>query len=65
MAGSKKFKGVFGIVSSLTAGFSAARGLSTARADKDKLLLVNAVGSIIVAATGLLIAVRAFRKGDK
>ncbi|WP_018682132.1 hypothetical protein [Actinokineospora enzanensis] len=62
MAGSNKFKGVFGLVGSVTAGVSAARGLAEARADKDRLLLVNAVGSIIVAITGVLIAVRAFRR---
>ncbi|GLZ41674.1 hypothetical protein [Actinokineospora sp. NBRC 105648] len=63
MAGSKKFKGAFGIVSSVTAATSAARGLATAREDKDKLVLANAIGSIIVAITGVLIAVRAFRRG--
>ncbi|WP_026425428.1 hypothetical protein [Actinokineospora inagensis] len=62
MAGSSKVKSVFGLVSSVTAATSAARGLATARADKDKLVLANAIGSIIVAITGVLIAVRAYRR---
>ncbi|SDC62509.1 hypothetical protein [Actinokineospora iranica] len=63
MADTKKFKGAFGIVSSVAAASSAANGLRTARQDNDKLALVNALGSILVAVTGLLIAARAFRGG--
>jgi hypothetical protein len=62
----KKMKGAFGIVGSVTAATSAITSLKTARADKDKLLLANAIASIAVAITGALIAVRALKKdGDK
>ncbi|MFC5286192.1 hypothetical protein ACFPM7_03955 [Actinokineospora guangxiensis] len=57
----KKIKGTFGIVSAVASATSAVSTLKTARSDKDKLALANAIGSIIVAVTGVLIAVRAFR----
>ncbi|MGQ0839766.1 hypothetical protein [Actinokineospora sp.] len=63
MVGTRKFKGAFGIVSSVTAASSAANSLRNAREDKDKLALAHAIGSIVVAITGVLIAVRAFRRG--
>ncbi|GAA4413690.1 hypothetical protein ACFQV2_30010 [Actinokineospora soli] len=59
----KKVKGAFGIVSSVAAATSAVNTLKTARADKDKLALVNALGSILVAITGVLIAIRVLRDG--
>lgn len=59
----KKMKGAFGIVGSVTAATSAVTSLKTARADKDKLLLANAIASIAVAITGALIALRALKKG--
>jgi hypothetical protein len=61
----KKMKGAFGIVGSVTAATSAVTSLRTARADKDKLLLANAIASIAVAVTGALIAVRALKKGGE
>ncbi|MBM7772742.1 hypothetical protein JOD54_002946 [Actinokineospora baliensis] len=61
MAGSK-VKGVFGIVSAVTSATSAARGFAAARADKDGLVLANAIASVVVAITGVLIAVRAYRR---
>ncbi|OLR91620.1 hypothetical protein [Actinokineospora bangkokensis] len=56
-----KTKGLFGVISSVAAATSAANGLRSARADGDKLALVNALGSAVVAVTGLLLAARALR----
>jgi hypothetical protein len=56
-------KGAFGVVGSVTAATSAVTSLKRARADKDRLLLANAIASIAVAITGALIAVRALKKG--
>jgi hypothetical protein len=58
-------KGAFGVVGSITAATSAVTSLKTARTDKDKLLLANAIASIAVAVTGALIAVRSLKKGGK
>ena len=59
----KKVKGAFGLVSSVTAATGAVTSIKRARADRDKLLLANAVASIAVAITGVLLAVRSLRKG--
>jgi hypothetical protein len=64
MSSVKKVRGAFGIVGALTAATSAFSSLRSAKADKDKLLLANAIASILVAITGALIAVRSLRKGD-
>ncbi|MCG8919478.1 hypothetical protein L6E12_27260 [Actinokineospora sp. PR83] len=63
MAAPKKVKGVFGIVGSVAAASSAVNGLKNARADNDKLALLNALAGGIAAITGVLIAVRALRSG--
>jgi hypothetical protein len=59
----KKMKGAFGVVTSVTAATGAVASLKRARTDRDRLLLANAVASILAALTGVLLAVRAFRKG--
>ncbi|WP_156753439.1 hypothetical protein [Actinokineospora pegani] len=64
MGSSKKNKGVFGLLGAAASATSAISGLRTARADNDKLALVNALGSALVALTAILIAVRSLR-GDK
>jgi hypothetical protein len=58
----RKLRGVFSIVGSVTAATSAATSLRRARAEKDRLLLANAVASIAAAVTGALLAVRRLRK---
>ena len=60
----KKFKGAFGLVSAVSAGAGAFSSLRNARADKDKLLLANAIASIGVAVTGMLLAVRSLKKKE-
>jgi threonine/homoserine efflux transporter RhtA len=57
-----KLRGVFGLIGSATAATSAVSGLRTAKEDKDKLALLNAIASIVVAVTGALLAVRSLRK---
>ena len=58
----RKLRGVFSIVGSATAATSAVTSLKRARADRDRLLLANAVASIAVAVTGALLAIRRLRK---
>ena len=65
MSSVKKVRGAFGIVGAVTAATSAITSLKTARADKDKLLLANAIASIAVAVTGALLAIRSLRKGGQ
>ena len=60
----KKMKGAFGLVGAISAGAGAFSSLRNARADKDKLLLANAIASIGVAVTGILLAVRSLKKKD-
>jgi hypothetical protein len=62
MSSAKKIKGAFGVVGSVTAATSAVTSLKKARTDKDRLLLINAIASIAVAITGILLAVRSLRK---
>ncbi|HEV2782152.1 MAG TPA: hypothetical protein VGX25_22395 [Actinophytocola sp.] len=59
----RKMKGAFGVVGSVTGAVSAVTSLKRARADRDKLLLANAIASIAVAVTGALLAVRSLKKG--
>ena len=54
-----------GLVGAVAAAASAFSTLRTARGDKDKLALANAVASIAVAITGAALAVRGFRNDGK
>ena len=58
----RKTRGIFGLVGAIAAAASAFSALRTARADKDKLTLANAVANIAVAITGAALAVRSMRK---
>ena len=58
----KKVKGAFGVVSSVAAATGAVTSLKRARTDRDSLLLANAIASIAVAVTGVLLAIRSMRK---
>jgi hypothetical protein len=60
----KKMRGVLGLVGSVFGAVSAVQGLRNARKDKDKLLLLNASASILVAITGVLLTIRAVRKDE-
>jgi hypothetical protein len=60
----KKVRGVLGLVGSVFGAVSAVQSLRSARKDKDKLLLVNAGASILVAVTSVLLAIRAVRKDE-
>nr|CTQ92251.1 hypothetical protein [Kibdelosporangium sp. MJ126-NF4] len=60
----KKARGLLGLVGSVFGAVSAVQGLRNARKDKDKLLLVNASASILVAITGVALTIRAIRKDE-
>jgi hypothetical protein len=60
----KKTRGLFGLVGSVFGAVNAARTLRTAKQDKDKLALVNAAASILVAITGVLLTIRSARKDE-
>jgi hypothetical protein len=60
-----KLRGILGVAGSVFGAVSAVKALQTAKQDKDKLLLVNAVASILTAVTGVLLAIRSARKDDK
>jgi hypothetical protein len=60
----KKMRGVLGLAGSVFGAVSAVKGLRNARKDKDKLLLVNAGASILVAITGVLLTIRAVGKDE-
>ena len=60
----KKIRGLIGVAGSVFGAVSAVQGLRTARKDKDKLLLLNASASILVALTGVLLTIRAIRKDE-
>jgi hypothetical protein len=60
----KKIRGVLGLAGSVFGAVSAVQGFRNARKDKDKLLLVNASASILVAITGVLLTIRAIRKDE-
>ncbi|GAB2768232.1 hypothetical protein [Amycolatopsis magusensis] len=65
---SKKKNQVRGLISLGTAAASATSafsGVRTARENGDKLTMVNAAASAVVAVTGALLAVRTLRKGGK
>jgi hypothetical protein len=61
----KKVRGILGVAGAVFGAVSAVKSLQTARKDKDKLLLANAAASILAAATGILLTIRAARKDDK
>ena len=63
MSSAKKLKGAFGVVGSITAATGAVANFRKSRAKNDRLLLVNAIASIAVAVTGVLIAARSLKKG--
>ncbi len=60
-----KVRGILGVAGSVFGAVSAVKSLQTARKDKDRLLLVNAVAGILAAVTGVLLTIRAARKDDK
>jgi hypothetical protein len=60
----KKIRGVLGLAGSVFGAVSAVQGFRNARKDKDKLLLLNASASILVAVTGVLLTIRAVRKDE-
>ncbi|MCE7007861.1 hypothetical protein LWC34_34325 [Kibdelosporangium philippinense] len=60
----KKARGLLGLVGSVFGAVSAVQGFRNARKDKDKLLLVNASASILVAITGVLLTIRSIRKDE-
>ena len=60
----KKMRGILGLVGSVFGAISAVNSLRTAKQDKDKLLLLNAGASILVAVTGVLLTIRAVRKDE-
>lgn len=64
MSSVRKFKGAFGVASSVAGAAGAVASLRRARTDRDRLLLANAIASIVAALTGVLLAIRAARKGD-
>jgi uncharacterized membrane protein YeaQ/YmgE (transglycosylase-associated protein family) len=61
----RKARGLLGLVGAVAAATSAFSTLRTAKGDKDKLALANAVASIVVAITGAALAVRGLRKDGK
>jgi hypothetical protein len=65
MSSVKKTKGLFGLIGSVTAATSAVSSLRRARTDKDRLLLANAIASMLVAITGAAIAIRSAKKGGR
>ncbi|MGX7824809.1 hypothetical protein ACTG9Q_06925 [Actinokineospora sp. 24-640] len=63
MADQRKIKGAFRLAGAMASTTSAVATIKTARLDKDHLSLVNALASILVAVTGVMLAVRALRSG--
>jgi hypothetical protein len=61
----KKLRGVLGVAGSVFGAVSAVKSLQTAKHDKDKLLLINAVAGILTAVTGVLLTIRSVREDDK
>jgi hypothetical protein len=61
----KKLRGVLGVAGSVFGAVSAVKSLQTAKQDKDKLLLINAVAGILTAVTGVLLTIRSVREDDK
>ena len=60
----KKARGLIGLVGSVFGAVSAVHGFRNARRDQDKLLLVNASASILVAITGVALTIRSIRKDE-
>ncbi|CCH34456.1 hypothetical protein ABZ816_37520 [Actinosynnema sp. NPDC047251] len=58
----KKARSIFALLGAGSAAASAFSTLKSARGRNDKLALVNAVASILVAITGAALAVRGLRK---
>jgi len=58
----RKARGIFGLLGAAAAAASAFSTLRTARGDKDKLAVANAVANVAVAITGAALAVRGLRK---
>jgi hypothetical protein len=60
-----KLKEAVVVVGPVVSAVRAVRGLRGIRQEKDKVVLVNALASAVVAITGMLIAVRVLRKGEQ
>ncbi|MDX3656414.1 hypothetical protein PV646_03755 [Streptomyces sp. ID05-26A] len=60
----KKARGFLGLAGAVAGAVGAFSGFKSARANKDKLALANAIASIAVAVTGAALAARALRKDD-
>ena len=65
MSGAGKAKDLVSVAGSAIAAGGAVAALRRARARRDALRLVNAIASMAAALTGVLIAVRALRKGQE
>ncbi|WP_367136162.1 hypothetical protein [Saccharothrix sp. HUAS TT1] len=61
----KRARTVFALVGAASAAAGAFSTLKSARGKNDKLALVNAAASILVAITGAALAVRGLRKDGK
>ncbi|ONI83311.1 hypothetical protein ALI22I_32770 [Saccharothrix sp. ALI-22-I] len=61
----KRARGILALVGAAGAATSAFSTLKSARGKNDKLALVNAAASILVAITGAALAVRGLRKDGK
>jgi hypothetical protein len=57
-----KLRGIGLVVGSVAGAVAVVRQLSTARKERDRLLLVNAVANAAVVVTGLALAFRTLRK---
>ncbi|MBN6033735.1 MULTISPECIES: hypothetical protein [unclassified Amycolatopsis] len=65
MSKKNQIRGLIALGTSAASATSAFSGVRKAREDKDKLTMVNAVASAVVAITGALLAVRTLRKDGK
>ncbi|RZQ64889.1 hypothetical protein EWH70_06290 [Amycolatopsis suaedae] len=61
----KQVRGLIGVASAVGGAVSAASAVRAAKGKNDKLLLANAIASAAAALTGVLLAVRRFRKDEK
>jgi len=61
----KQVRGLISVVGSVGGAVSAANAVRSAKGKNDKLLLANAIASAAAALTGVLLAVRQFRKDEK
>jgi hypothetical protein len=62
MSKANQARGLFGLLTSLGGAVGAAASVRAAKNKQDKLLLVNAAASALAAITGVLLAVRKWRK---